>query len=419
MDDHRFFLELVAVLVSARLFAAVAVKAGAPAVIGELVAGVILGPSLLGWLEPGQMLRLLAEIGVTLLLFEVGLETDVARLVRTGGKAVAVAVAGLLLPLGFGFALAYWVFGASFLVALLVGGTLTATSTGITVRALSELGLQKTPEAQIVIGAAVVDDVLGVLLLVLVHQFATEGAVHWSETARVFVFLMGFFVFAPFIAHPLAWAIRRLDEMGRIPGLVPTVIAALVFFFAWLATLVGAPAILGGLAAGLSLSRRFFLPLGVVPRVDRDFAHKVEGQMKPIIHLFTPFFFVVVGLSLDLSLVRWDEPFVWMFSACLLVAAVLGKMIGPLLIPAPWPSRVTIGVAMVPRGEVGLIFAELGRSAGIFTDDVYAVMVFVIALTTLLPLFLFKWLHIRTLRGEETLLALDAPAPAAAGPDKE
>lgn len=141
--------------------------------------------------------------------------------------------------------------------------------------------------------------------------------------------------------------------------------------------------------------------------------------MKPIIHLFTPFFFVVVGLSLDLSLVRWDEPFVWMFSACLLVAAVLGKMIGPLLIPAPWPSRVTIGVAMVPRGEVGLIFAELGRSAGIFTDDVYAVMVFVIALTTLLPLFLFKWLHIRTLRGEETLLALDAPAPAAAGPDKE
>jgi Kef-type K+ transport system membrane component KefB len=417
MEDHRFFLELVAILVSARLCAAAAVKMRVPAVIGELVAGVALGPTLLGWFEPGQVLKLLAEIGVTLLLFEVGLETDIARLVRTGSKALIVAVAGLFLPLSLGFALAYWGFDTSLLVALVIGGTFTATSTGITARVLFELGRQRSAEAQIVIGAAVVDDVLGVLVLVLIHRFATEGVVSWTDTAQIFIFLVGFFALAPFIAHPVTWIIRRLEQMGRIPGLVPTVTFALVFFFAWLATLVGAPAILGGLAAGLSLSRRFFLPIGVIPRVDREFAHKIEAQMKPIIHLFTPFFFVVVGMTLDLSLVRWGEPFIWVFSASVFIVALLGKFIGPLLISASWPSRLMIGAAMVPRGEVGLIFAELGRSAGVFTDDIYAGLVFVIALTTLLPLFFIQWLHVRLPVNETILYGADATAPAGAQRD--
>lgn len=393
MDEHRFFLELMLILLAARLLAAIAVRVGAPPVLGELLAGVVLGPSILGWIEPDEVLRLLAEIGVTLLLFEVGLETDVARLVRTGVKSVVVAAAGFIFPLLFGFGLTYWVFGMPFLVAVLVGGTLTATSIGITARVLSDLGRHQSAEGQLVIGAAVIDDVLGVLLLVLLHQFATGGAVDWMTAGKTALFLGGFFVVAPLIAHPAAWCIKRLEDLGRIPGLIPTVIVALVFFFAWLAGLVGAPGVLGGFAAGLALSRRFFLPVGLILKVDQDFAHKVEAQMKPIIHLFTPIFFVFVGLSLDLRVVNWAEPLVWIFSISLFVIALLGKVVGPVFVENTWPSRLLVGTAMIPRGEVGLIFAELGRSGGVFGDDIYAALLIVITLTTILPPFLMKWLY--------------------------
>jgi Kef-type K+ transport system membrane component KefB len=128
-------------------------------------------------------------------------------------------------------------------------------------------------------------------------------------------------------------------------------------------------------------------------RADADFAHRVEDQMKPIVHLFTPIFFVMVGLSMNLRAIDWGSPFIWTFSGSLLVVAVVGKMAGTLLLRESWPSRIALGLAMVPRGEVGLIFAELGRSTGIFDATVYAGMVIVIALTTLAPPFVLKWFY--------------------------
>jgi Kef-type K+ transport system membrane component KefB len=393
METHDFFLYLLVILLTARVFAELATRLQAPSVIGELFAGVVLGPSLLGWIEPVEAIKLMAEIGIILLLFEVGLETDVKRLVHAGLKSLVVAITGFVLPLALGFALGYWGFGLSLLVSLFIGGTITATSIGITVRVLSDLKRQQAPEAQIVLGAAVLDDILGVVLLALLYEFSIGGGVSLLNASKVLVFVGAFFVLAPIAAKLISLIIKQFDAISEIPGLLPTTIVTLVLFFAWLAHALGAPELLGGFAAGLALSRRFFLPLGIALHTDESFAHRIEDQMKPIVHLFTPIFFVFVGLSLNLREIDWGSPFIWRFSLALLVAAIVGKLVGAFLIKETWASRCVVAMAMIPRGEVGLIFAELGRVSRIFSNEIYAGMVVVIALTTLLPPFIMKWFY--------------------------
>jgi Na+:H+ antiporter len=391
VETHTFFLYLLVILLSARILAELAVRLNSPSVIGELLAGVVLGPSLFGWLEPTQTIKLLAEIGIILLLFEVGLETDLKRLARTGAKSVLVAAAGFILPLLLGFSLSYWGFGLSLLVSLFIGGTLTATSIGITVRVLSDLKRQQSHEGQIVLGAAVLDDVLGVVLLALLYEFSTGGGISFANAGKVLIFVAAFFLLAPLAAKLMSLVVKRVDAVSSIPGLIPTTIVSLVLFFAWLANAVGAPELLGGFAAGLALSRRFFLPFGAAVRADPDFAGRIEKQMQPIIQLFTPIFFVYVGLSLNFREIDWSSFFIWVFSLSLFVAALLGKLLGAFFIKESWPTRWMVGMAMMPRGEVGLIFAELGRVSGIFNNEIYAGMVIVIAFTTLLPPFVMKW----------------------------
>ncbi len=393
MDVHQFLQVLLIILVTARIFAELAVRVGSLSVMGELAAGVVLGPSLLGWIEPFDAIRMLAEIGIILLLFEVGLETDLTRLRRSGSKSLIVALGGLVFPFTLGFALGRYAFGLSPLVSMFIGGTLTATSIGITVRVMTDLGVRNRHEGQVVLGAAVLDDILGVVLLALLYEFATGGGVNLVSAGKVLVFITVFFALAPIAAKLMAVAIRRLDGETPIPGLIPTMIVALVLFFAWAAHEVGAPELLGGFAAGLALSRRFFLPFGVAIREDRIFAQRISAQMHPIIRLFTPIFFVMVGLSLNLREIDWGSGYIWLFSGAIFVVAVAGKFAGALFLRESWHSRIAIGVAMAPRGEVGLVFAELGREAGVFSNEIHAGMVIVIVLTTLLPPLLLKWLH--------------------------
>lgn len=255
---------MLIVLLTARILAELAVKLKAPSVIGELMAGVVLGPSLFGWLEPTQAIKLVAEIGIILLLFEVGLETDLKRLTRTGMKSVLVALVGFVLPLLLGFSLSYWIFELSLLVSLFVGGTLTATSIGITVRVLSDLKRQQSREGQIALGAAVLDDILGVVLLALLVEFSTGGGISFTNAGKVLIFVAAFFMLAPLAAKMMSMVVKRFDAASDIPGLIPTTIVSLVLFFAWLAHAVGAPELLGGFAAGLALSRRFFFPLALL-----------------------------------------------------------------------------------------------------------------------------------------------------------
>jgi Kef-type K+ transport system membrane component KefB len=390
-----FFFHLMIILLVARVFGELSAWLRTPPVVGELFAGIVLGPSLFGWITPDGPLRLLAEIGIILLLFEVGLETDIRQLVRAGTQALLVAVSGFAWPSVLGFLISYGWFSLPLLESLFVGGTLTATSIGITLRVLSDLRRNHTREAQVVLGAAVIDDVLGVILLALLYEFSLSGEVDLTHSGHVLVFISVFFVLAPILAKLISMLIRGMERASQTPGLIPTTMVALVLFFAWLAHRMGAPELLGGFAAGLALSRRFFLPFGLALHTDPDFAGRIDAQMRPIIHLFVPIFFVMVGLSLDLRSIDWGSPFIWVCSLSLLFVATLGKLMGAFLIGGPWAERFAIGLAMIPRGEVGLIFAEVGRASGILRNEVYASLILVITLTTMLAPILQRWFYQR------------------------
>jgi Kef-type K+ transport system membrane component KefB len=390
-EVHTFFLHLLIILLAARFCAELAAFIRIPSVVGELLAGILLGPTAFGWLEPDPVIRMLAEIGIILLLFEAGLETDVRQLVKVGGKASVVALSGFVWPFVLGFAISYWLFERALLEALFIGGTITATSIGITIRALADLHRQHSHEAQLVLGAAVIDDILGVVLLAVLYEFSTGGGISYLGAGRVLLFIALFFMMAPVLARLISLVIRHFDRVSQTPGLIPTMVVSLVLFFAWLSHEVGAPELLGGFAAGLALSRRFFLPFGLALHHDPEFAERIDRQMRPIIYLFVPIFFVMVGLSLNLRTVDWTSPFIWAFSASLIGVALLGKLTSALFVSEPWVCRFVVGLAMVPRGEVGLIFAELGRTSGIFDNEVYAALIIVIAFTTVAAPLLLKW----------------------------
>ena len=389
MEVNAFILELLTVLLGARLAGEAAARAGVPAMMGEMAAGIVLGPSLLGWISASHMLHLLAEIGLILLLFEVGLDTNIANLMRRGRASIVVAVTGFVAPLALGFALARWGFHQSAIVSLFIGGALTATSIGVTMRVLRDLGLQRSRAAEVVLGAAVLDDVLGVVLLALLFEFAGGGA-SLLNAGRILLFVALFLVLAPVAASLMSGLVCRFRRHSVIPGLIPTSAVILVLFFAWLAHAVGAPALLGGFAAGLALSPHFKLP--GLPKLapDADFLTDVEQDTRPVIHLFTPIFFVMVGASLNLRAVDWASPTVWWMATALLALALVTKVIGAFLIRAERKERWMIGAAMIPRAEVGLIFTELARTSNVFGDELYAVMILVIAGTTILPPMLMK-----------------------------
>lgn len=407
MELHQFFLTFAIVLITARAFSEFAARYGIPAVIGEMVAGLVIGPSLLGWVSPDTTMKLLAEIGIILLLFEVGMDTDLFRLAKAGSKPVVVAVAGFLLPLLGGYAASRYLFQLPELSSWFIGGTLTATSIGITVRVLEDLGRRRSDEAQIVIGAAVLDDILGVLALAFLYQFASEKDVSVAGVGNVALFIVLFMVLAPFAARLVSAIIEHFDRRSRSPGLLLTMTLSLIFLFSWAAHAVGAPEIMGGFAAGIALSRHFQfalahrLGLPYHGQIDRwltpnaELSHKLEEQMRHLIHTFAPLFFVMVGVSLDLGRIAWGSGTVLTLTSALLVVALLGKFLAGFLIREPNARRTAIGLSMIPRGEVGLIFAQLGYQQDILTDELYAALLLVVAVTTLAPPFVLKWFYAR------------------------
>lgn len=391
MDTSTIIMHIAIILIAARVLGELAAQLNVPSVIGELVAGILLGPTLFGLIEADGIVRILAEIGIILLLFQIGLETDIGDLVHSGRKSAVVAIGGFLFPFVLCFSLSHYLFELGTVVSLLVAGTMTATSIGITMRSLADLGRDKSKEGQIVLGAAVIDDVLGVLLLAFLFDFATNGEVDLRSATQILLFMLIFFLVAPALAKTISFLILRFEHQSLIPGIVPTTIVSLVLSLAWLSHAIGVPELLGGFATGLALSRRFFIPFGVALRAEPEFSNHVHDQMKPIIQLFTPIFFVSVGLTLDLSSIDWESQFFWYFSISLTVLAVLSKVGAALLISEKLVRKIAIGMAMVPRGEVGLIFAELGRSSGVFSNEIYATLVIVIAYTTLFTPF---WLRL-------------------------
>lgn len=391
-----FFLQLVIILFAARFLGELVARFHVPSVIGELLAGILIGPSLLNLIEPTAIIKLLAEIGIILLLFEVGLETNLARLAQTGFKPFAVALGGVILPFVFGYFISSYFFELNFLISLFIASTLTATSIGITIRVLTDLKRQSGNESQIVLGAAVLDDIIGIILLSVVYELSIGGGVHYFDIGKIALFIVLFLILAPITAKLISSTLKHYESQSEIPGLLPTTIVSLILFFAWLAHRVGAPELLGGFAAGLALSQKFSLPLGSFFRVHHEFSHKIETQMKPIIHLFTPIFFVTVGLSLNLREINWQSSFIWALSLSLVLAAILGKLLSGFLLfkESRW-IKWAVGLAMIPRGEVGLIFADVGRENKILDNDLYAALIIVIAATTIFTPFAMRYFYSR------------------------
>lgn len=393
MDIHNFFLTLFLILISARILGELFAKLGIPSVLGELSAGILLGVSGFGLIEVNDVLKVLAEIGIILLLFEVGLETDVARLKEAGAKALVVAIFGVIFPFGVSVFAGMYLFELSLPISLFIGGTLTATSIGITLRVLKDIHKEQTGIAQIVIGAAVIDDIFGVIILVFVYDFAVAQEISLSNTFKVGFFVALFLLLAPVVANLLSDLVRRFHGQRQVPGSIPTIIISLILLFSYLSHLSGAPEILGSFAAGIALSRRFFLPFGLGLKKSEEFIEKVKLSMTPIIQLFTPIFFVMVGLSMNIKVIDFSSLEFWAMGATFLIIAVLGKYLGAYFITQKcYTNKMLIGISMIPRGEVGLIFAEIGRLNGILTNEVYAVLIFVIICTTIVPPFLLKWL---------------------------
>jgi Kef-type K+ transport system membrane component KefB len=272
---------------------------------------------------------------------------------------------------------------------------LTATSIGITLRVLRDLKKQNSHEAQIILGAAVLDDIIGIILLAMLYEFSQSGTVEIWNAAKVLVFIMIFFLISPIAAKCASLAIKKWDEKTDIPGLLPTTVVSLILLLSWVAHQLGAPELLGGFAAGLGLSRKFFFPFATFLPETPEFSHRVEEKMKPIVHLFTPIFFVAIGLSLNLRSIDWSSMFIWMVTGTLFISAIIGKLAsGFFLKRESFSSKLTIGTAMIPRGEVGLIFANIGLTAGVFKDDIYASIILVIALTTLLAPFALRHIYV-------------------------
>jgi Kef-type K+ transport system membrane component KefB len=383
IDVGPFLLAFAVALVGAKVLGDVAERIGQPAVLGELLAGVVLGPSVLGLVPLSEGVFLLSEIGVVLLLFEVGLETDLFEMLRVGPPALAVALVGMLLPFLGGYAVTA-ALGYETLTAVFAGAALTATSIGITARVLSELGALQTREGQIVLGAAVVDDVLGLIVLAIVSHVAEKGSLEAGAALRSAGVSIAFLIAAVALGIPLARRLVGVVGSSRVRGILVASAVAVALLVAWAAEKAGSAPIVGAFAAGIALART-------------NRRHEIEGALRPIVDVFAPIFFVFVGAQVDVRLlnpaVAANRPGLWLGLA-LTAVGFLGKFAAGF---CAWGKvrRAFIGAGMVPRGEVGLIFASLGLSTGVLPDRVFVALLLAVFATTFVTPPLLKALRPR------------------------
>jgi Kef-type K+ transport system membrane component KefB len=372
MEPGAFLLSLIVIWVAAKLFGELAERFGQPAVLGEMVGGVVVGVSGLHLIDAHEpTLHLLSELGVILLLFLIGLETNIHSLLKVGVAAFAVAVIGVLLPFGGGYA-AGLSLGYSTIVSIFLGAALTATSVGITARVLSDLGNLDTPESQVILGAAVVDDIIGLVLLAIVGTLARGGQITAGGVSKLVAVAFGFVVVAIVAGSIFApWLVRAVGRLRVAKALLFSSLI-LAFGLAYAADAAGSAMIIGAFAAGVVLART-------------DKGHQIEREVHDIAQFFIPIFFVMVGAAVDLRTLNpmtADGRRYIMIGLVLAVIGVLGK------IAAGWGARgkglrkIVIGVGMVPRGEVGLIFANIGLTTGLLTRGLYSSVTLLVMVTT-------------------------------------
>lgn len=381
LDIGAVFLAFAAALAGAKLFGELAERVGQPAVLGELLAGILLGPSVLGLVPLADSIFELAEIGVVLLLFEVGLETNLEDLVRVGAPAMSVALAGMVLPFAGGYAVTL-ALGHGSLTATFVGAALTATSIGITARVLSELGVLKTREGQIILGAAVADDVLGLVILAVVSKIAGGGRLEASVVLKSTALAIGFLAVAVAVGIPLGRRLIHVVGSAKVRGVLGAMAVAFALLVAWAAKKADSAPIVGAFAAGMALART-------------NRRHDIESTVKPVVDIFAPVFFVYVGAAVNVQLLNPAVPEnrpALLLGLLLTAVGFLGKFAAGF---CAWGKvrRSFIGAGMVPRGEVGLIFASVGLDSGALSEPVFVSVLVAVFLTTFVAPPLLKILR--------------------------
>jgi Kef-type K+ transport system membrane component KefB len=374
-EETRVLLTLFIMLAAAKFMAELFERLRQPAVAGEIVAGILIGPSLLNLAAPTEITSILAEIGVIFLLFNVGLETKPAAIFKVGKSAAMVAVLGVVLPFIAGWLL-MTVWGSTRVESLFVGTALVATSVGITARVLSAMGLLDAPTARIILGAAVIDDILGLLVLAVVSSMAA-GAVNYLEILTTAALAIGFTVFVAVVAAPVVTRVApRADRLRSGHGMfILGLVLCLGLSVA--ATFIGVAAIIGSFLAGMAMAEA---------SEDHPNMHR---QINGVTEFLVPFFLVNIGMQLRLDVFR--SPSVIVLCVLVTLVAVATKLFGCGLgaINLGIKRAAQVGMGMVPRGEVGIIVAQIGLSLAVIGPELYGVVLFMAVATTLIaPPFL-------------------------------
>jgi Kef-type K+ transport system membrane component KefB len=383
---------LVIILIAAKLGGELFERLGQPAVLGELLFGMVLGNlALVGWggfsflaTDPG--LEILAQLGVILLLFQVGLESNVQEMMSVGASSLLVAVLGVIAPFFLGWGVSAWLLPEEeTLTHVFIGATLCATSVGITARVLKDLGKISTRESKIILGAAVIDDVLGLVILSVVagtiSAANTGGSLDALDALVIIGKAIAFLVGALLIGGWLSRHVFRLASNLRVQGLLLALSLGACFLLSWLADRIGLATIVGAFAAGLILDGVVYQNLGERTK------HTIEELIHPIAGFLVPVFFVLMGARVDLS--TFGHVAVLGFAALLSLAAILGKMICAAGVLERGLDRLSVAVGMIPRGEVGLIFAGIGaqlvlHGQRVIEPKVFAAVVVMVVVTTLI-----------------------------------
>jgi Kef-type K+ transport system membrane component KefB len=389
-DISGVLLALIVILLAAKIGGEIFEKLKQPAVLGELVLGIIVGNLALisggslsfGQLFDNEVVGILAEIGVMILLFQVGLESNIKEMTKVGISSVLVATIGVIAPMVLGYYVSSWLLPeAGFNTHLFIGATLTATSVGITARVLKDFGKLSIPEAKIILGAAVVDDVLGLIILAIVSGIVKSGTISIGSVISIsltsVIFLLGAIIVGSWSAPRIGKWVSGMQVEGM------KIVTAFLFMLvmAYAADVVGLATIVGAFAAGLVLDDVVF--------TNKE-EHHIEDLVKPLYCIFVPIFFVLMGIEVDLSV--FLDPQVIMIALGITAAAVLGKQVCGLgVVKCPQADRLIIGIGMISRGEVGLIFASAGKALGVISDAVFGAIVIMVILTTLITPPLLKW----------------------------
>ncbi len=389
---------LALILVAAKLGADVATRLEQPAVLGELVAGVIVGNldlvgfEALRWIRTDPGVDVISRVGVVVLLFQVGLESTVGQMARVGISALLVAAIGVVTPFALGWGVATWLLPEhSAYVHAFIAATLTATSVGITARVMRDLGHSATPEARIVLGAAVIDDAMGLVILAIVggviSAAATGGSLSVAETTLVVAKALGFLLGAIVLGTLVSRRLYRLVSRLRARGLLLPFGLSFCFLVSWLASVVGLAPIVGAFAAGLVFEETHGSLL-----VGRG-EDPLDKQIEPVAAFLVPVFFVVMGMRTDLR--AFLDPTIVGFAGALTAVALIGKIAAGLG-ALGGADRLSVGIGMIPRGEVGLIFANVGlslsfRGEPIVSLPTYSAVVVMVIATTLVTPPALKW----------------------------